>query len=345
MTYRATVEVPSEPRIFSDKRGENPVMLAIHNLAVTAALGTAARLGVFDAVAEGPVSLSLLAQQTSTQPQSLRPILDILVGERLLNYRAKRYALSVEGHGWLHPDSPHCITTVLPWMLDLLKWWGGLYEAMTGAEEYRPYLQGAKQDWLRTVRAEYETSRLHADEVADALALPRTARSVIDVGGGSGWYSAVLCRRNPQLRATVIDEAQSVEIAREIMWETGMDEVVTHEVGDIFTADLGGPHDAALCLSVLNGVPETKVVGLLRRIRASLHPGGVIALMRVERPDADVAQSQAAAAMELFLRLLSGLDAASPQELSAQLTAAGFAPPCVVKLGSPYLRLVVARAL
>ena len=33
-----------------------------------------------------------------------------------------------------------------------------------------------------------------------------------------------------------------------------MDRVVTHRDGDMFTADLGGPHDAALCLPLLRGL-------------------------------------------------------------------------------------------
>ena len=136
----------------------------------------------------------------------------------------------------------------------------------------------------------------------------RADSSALDVAGGHGWYAAALCQRHPSLRATVIDLPGSVAVGREIMRETGMEDRVTHVEGDMFEADLGGPHDVALrsLLQIPDHLTDEQTVALLRtRVRAALRPGGTVAILDMFQPDADQARRSSAAIFRLFFTLTS----------------------------------------
>ena len=75
-----------------------------------------------------------------------------------------------------------------------------------------------------------------------------------------------LCRRHPGLRATIVDLPGSARIGREIVAEAGMADRVHHVEGDMFEADLGGPHDGALCFNIVHHLSPERAKALFARI-------------------------------------------------------------------------------
>jgi tRNA1(Val) A37 N6-methylase TrmN6 len=62
------------------------------------------------------------------------------------------------------------------------------------------------------------TRAQHAGSMGPAVMLARTfdlagAKRLLDVGGGSGAFSIALCQRNPELRATVLDFPNVIDVA------------------------------------------------------------------------------------------------------------------------------------
>ncbi|PRC49425.1 methyltransferase type 12, partial [Mycobacterium sp. ITM-2017-0098] len=104
-------------------------------------------------------------------------------------------------------------------------------------------------------------------------------RSLLDIGGGHGWYSAQLCRRYPRLTATVFDLPGSAAIGREIIAGAGMADRVVHRDGDATTDDLGTGYDAVLCFNLLHHMTAEQTVHLFGRIHTALAPGGTLAVM------------------------------------------------------------------
>ena len=147
------------------------------------------------------------------------------------------------------------------------------------------------------------------------------------------------------LRATVIDQPAATAIGRELTWEAGLDRVITHREEDIFTADLGGPHDAAFCLPLLSGLDDDQTLVLLKRIRAVLQPGGLVVCLRATTR-ADSEPSRTTGWERLFRELVSHIDLPSASRFREQLRCSGFGVPRVqVLAAAPELSVYVARAL
>ena len=98
------------------------------------------------------------------------------------------------------------------------RWWAELDEVTRTAQPAghhdappgRPVLAALHQ---RSARSRPAQRRRGGQEASAA----DESRSLLDIGGGHGWYSAQLCRRYPQLTATVLDLPGSAAIGREII--------------------------------------------------------------------------------------------------------------------------------
>jgi len=327
----------------------DPLTRTMHSLAVARCLGVVARLGLFSELAGTPVELTDLAHRFALRADPLRMMLDVLAGERYLQCRDGAYSIAPAARTWLDPASPTSVTVALSYTLDHWAWWAELQQvAAGGAVATTAPDADDESGWLRRVRSKSEYAQRIAGEMAELIDLPRQAKSVLELGSAHGAYSAALCRRNPMLRSTLIDHPSAIDVGRELMWEAGLDQVVSHRAGDIFTADLGGPHDAVFCTPLMMGFEPDQVMRLLARVRRALQPNGLLITLRWNAagcadnadPDPRVASSQ------LLSRLASRADASSPEEFQAELNAAGFGAPRVHQLGkAPELAVYVARAV
>ena len=132
-----------------------------------------------------------------------------------------------------------------------------------------------------------------------------------------------LCRRHPSLGATVVDLPGSARIGREIVASAGMSERVRHVEGDMFTAELGGPHDGALVFNIVHHLSPAQAQALFARLAGVLVPGAPICVLdlydrpRGRRPDSG-------SLLGLFFHLTSGADTYSQQQVSDWLTSRGF---------------------
>lgn len=198
--------------------------------------------------------------------------------------------------------------------------------------------------WETYIRGQYELARLSADTMSKAIPLPRDSSSLVDLGGGHGLFAAAVCRRHPGLRATVVDLPGSVAVGRKIASEAGITDVVGFVEGDMFLADLGGPHDAVLCCSILHHFSPDRIRALMARARAALRPDGVIAVLDLFHAERE--PSFSAGVFELFFHVTSGMDTPTEEGLSATLIASGFSKPRRRALRAiPDLRLYTAEAV
>lgn len=312
-------------------------------MALSGTLIAAVRTGVTDRLARQPSTAADLAADLGLDPVPTRLLLDCLRSAGHVTSRAGRYRLSRRSRRWLDPDSELSVTRYVAGASDYWGWWSRLDEVTRGgrpaghhdAPPGDPY-------WRRYLYGQLDLARLSADEVARKLPLPGDARSVLDIGGGHGWYSARLCRRHPGLSATVLDLPGSAAIGREIIARAGLADRVRHVDGDATTDDLGRGYDVVLCFNLVHHLTAGQIASLFGRIREALAPGGRLAVMDAFA-EPGRRTSAAATMLGLFVYLSSGSQVHTPAELHGWLREAGFAAPRKVRiLRLPGLAMYVA---
>jgi 2-polyprenyl-3-methyl-5-hydroxy-6-metoxy-1,4-benzoquinol methylase len=296
-------------------------------MALSGVLVAAVRTGVTARLARRPATAAELAADLGLDPVPARLLLDCLRSAGHVTARGGRYQLSRSSRRWLDPGSGRSVARFVAGTADYWDWWSALDQtARAGKPAGHHDAPPGDPYWRRYIYGQLELARLSAGEVAGKLRLPRSARSLLDIGGGHGWYSAQLCRRHPRLTATVLDLPGSAAVGREIIAGAGMADRVRYRDGDAITADLGGGYDAVLCFNLVHHLEQDQIPGLFGRIREALAPGGSLAVLDVF---ADPGRRAPATAnyLALFVYLSSGSRVYTPAQLRGWLREAGFGAP------------------
>lgn len=300
------------------------------------------RLGVFDALAGGPLTEVEAAGRIGADLRGTTLLLEAL---EALGYVKKR-----DGH--------YTVTAMIAKWLPILRGGIGFFEVMLDrfndledsirrggpAIDARHWLDQRPGGWQEFQAGMIAFARIGADEVAAKIGLPRTARRLLDVGGGHGLYSIKLCRRYPQLSATVFDLPQALDAARETAAAEGMTDRIVLQAGDFWVDDLGSGYDAALLFNIIHGNLPEKNVELLRTVAGAVNAGGVVVILDQLTGKVFGAAARAVAALNgLNLFNLAGGQTYAVEEIAEWLRLVGFANPRRIHLRrSPGSGLVVA---
>ena len=234
----------------------------------------------------GPIASDALAAELGTEPGATELLLGALDGLGYLTRGGGGYTLSKRARKWLDPASDTYVGTYIENTGDYWDWWMRLEDVVrTGrGVEIHEFPPGDPHG--NAISAGSSSSpACRRNEVAAKLKVPEQPRSLLDVAGGHGWYSAALCQRHPTLHARVLDLEPSARVGRAIIAEQGMSDRVEHAVGDLLTTDLGGPHDIVLTFNIIHHLDPEQIAELARRVHESLAPGGTYAVLDYFQPD------------------------------------------------------------
>jgi predicted O-methyltransferase YrrM len=154
------------------------------------------------------------------------------------------------------------------------------------------------------------------------------ARTLLDVGGGSGLYSIACLQQHPGLRAVVLDRPEVLKVAAELAGQHGVADRLECRPGDMFRDPLPAA-DVVLLSNVLHDwdVPECRA--LVHRTAAVLHPGGRLLVHDVFLNDALDGPLPVALYSAALFSLTEGR-AYSAAEFRSWLAEAGLTPEPVV---------------
>ncbi|MGI5282051.1 methyltransferase family protein [Nonomuraea polychroma] len=256
------------------RRGEAPApMLDLIGLMACHAIRAARTLGLFDALAAGPLTTDELASAVGAAPDGLDQLLGLLRATGYVEHHEGRHANTPATAAWLCSTSPVDYGRILGmWQAIVEEQWDGLAAAVrsgTPAGGFytwlaaRPELSSAFHDLQRGL-AEWL-----AEEVVSLVPLPEGSKSLLDLGGDHGVYAEAFCRAYPGLSGTIVDGAVTERSAGPLTWRTG----------DLLTADLPGEQDVTVLFNVLHGFGAPDAAALVAKAAGTLRAGGLLVVL------------------------------------------------------------------
>ena len=218
-------------------------------------------------------------------------------------------------------------------MLDqrLYPGWGKLTEAIrtnrptTWDPDRQDSLFAGEDPQLLSVfwEAMHALSTFTARALGAAVDLGRHRR-LLDVGGGSGAFDIELCRRYPNMTATVYDLPPVAPIAAGKVEEAGLSQRIATVAGDFF-ADPGLPagHDTILLSMILHDWAEDRCRAILQKCWAALPSGGHVIIAELLVNDERTGPAPAAL-MSLNMLIETEGRNYTPTEYTRWLHDAGF---------------------
>jgi len=304
-----------------------PVVDTLHAVIVARAVVVATRLGVFEALAEGPGEAAPVAKQLGVHDGGLEKLLNLLVAAGYLRFGKAGYALSPLARKWMVADSPQSLRDSM--LLRVLEW-----QAIDTTEDFvrtgkaldvHDIIRG--DQWVTYQRGMRSLARLTADEVVRRLKLPEGATAMLDIGGGHGAYSVAFCREHPELRATILDLPAAVAAAAPVLAEEKMGSRVVHRAGDALTDDFGDAEwDLIFIAQLVHHFDAATNAAIVRHAADALKPKGRIAILDVLRPASPNARGQTGALLDLYFAITSNSGTWAAGEIVEWFRDAGLKP-------------------
>ncbi len=287
-------------------------------------LMVASRLGVFDALADGPLDAAAVAQRCDTEPHATDKLLGALAGSSYLQVKKGRYSLAPVARRWLLSDGRGSLHDHMDLMFVTWRWLEHYETYVRTGEPLDVHADLSPQEWGSYQRGMRALASLLAPEVALRTPVPRRARDMLDIGGSHGFYSVALCRRHRKLQSTVLDLPEAVAHAGDILAREAMGARVTLQSGDARTADLGeARYDLIYIANLLHHFDDGTNAALLERVARALRPGGVVVVQEIVRHRPGMVGEQPGALGDLYFAALSAAGIYSFDEIAQWQRAAG----------------------
>jgi SAM-dependent methyltransferase len=296
----------------------------------TAALKAAIELDLFRAVGRGPGDVASIAKHCGASERGTRILCDFLVINGVLEKENGRYKHTSSSALFLDPDSPACMASVAhflsrPEVTEPLK---NLADVVRAGRTTLPG-QGTVEDenpvWVEFAEKMAPMMGPMAGPLGAVVLEGRDGpMHVLDIAAGHGLFGIEIAKQNKQAHVVGLDWAPVLRVALKNAERAGVHDRYKMLPGSAFDVEFGGPYDAVLLTNFLHHFDKATCVGLLKKVRGSLKPGGRAATLEfVPNEDRVSPPMPAAFSLTMLTTTVDG-DAYTFSELSRMYTDAGF---------------------
>jgi ubiquinone/menaquinone biosynthesis C-methylase UbiE len=311
------------------------------------ALFAALEIGLFTLLAEGPRTSAALAAETGVARHRLTTLLRALAALGLLiaddeGFRnapaAQRhlvrgaradigeyYRLQVGRH--IYPALTHLDAGI-----------AGRGVAFAGFDE----LMASPDDASAFTIGQHCASLELARKLVERLPMAG-ARTLLDVGAGSGAFSIAFCEHLPELRATLLDFPQTLDVARAYRDEAGLTDRIALVPGNATSTDWPVDQDVVLMSYLLSALTADEADAALAAAHRSLRPGGLLVVHDFMLDDAAPGPTAAALWFVQYLAWRPDAWSFTGGELGDRMAKAGFAPTPAEDVVPETTKIVIAR--
>jgi hypothetical protein len=296
----------------------------------SAALRAAIDLNVFGAIGEGPADAATLAARCGASERGIRILSDFLTIMGLIKKQDGIYSHTPASALFLDPRSPHSLHSMAKFMglMEMKAAYDDLTEIVRSGRTVLPGEGSVEPDNPIWVEFAHSMAPMMAPVAAPLAAIVLAGRTgpvrVLDIAAGHGLFGIEIAKQNPAAHIVAVDWAKVLDVAQENARKAGVSDRFEKLPGNAFDVEFGGPYDAVLLTNFLHHFDVPTCVGLLKKVRAALKPGGVSATLEfVPNEDRVTPPMPAGFSLTMLISTVAG-DAYTFRELEAMHLDAGF---------------------
>ena len=256
------------------------VSLIAFGFMASKALFAALHIDVFTHLAEGAKSCAEISEVTNVPENRIITLMTALGSVGLVARDGERYANSPGAEGFLSRASKYDFGDYLRYQIDqqMYPFLGQLNEVLDGT--LGPDAVDSYQHWMSDpMEAALYSNAQHSGSLGPGGTIARLvdlvgARTLLDVGGGTGAMTIRLLEANPDLQSTIIDFPNVAEIGEGFIADAGLSDRVRYIASNALDAEWPTGQDVILMSYLFSGVAAQEVPRLLQGAFDCLSPGG-----------------------------------------------------------------------
>lgn len=302
---------------------------------------TALRAGVFDLLESEPDAMAV-AERTGWTPRATRMLLDGLVALDLVTKTDGRYRNGDAAKTCLVEGSPNDQRHIMRHRAHSWEGWTDLEGALKRGGATPDTQPGRDPEELRAfILGMADVGRSSAAAMLEKIDLSGRTH-MLDIGTGPGTYPLTFMKAYPELRATLQDLPDVLDIAREQVTAAGLEARVNYRPGDLTIDDLGAGYDFIHISNVVHMLGADNNAALVRRCFDALEPGGMLLIKDfLIDPERTGPPFSLMFALHMLVHTPAG-DVYTRDDAQAWTDNAGFAPGRCIDL-TPDSRLWIAE--
>jgi ubiquinone/menaquinone biosynthesis C-methylase UbiE len=315
------------------------------------ALFAALHIDVFTHLSDGPKALSEVSQSTEIPLNRVTTLMTALTSIGLVNRddNNKTYSNSPAADAFLVKGAKNEFGDYLRYQIDrqMYPFLGQLNEVIDGSlssdavDSYQHWMSNPEE-------AEVYSEAQHAGSLGPGKTLARLvdlshAKTLLDVGGGTGAMSIRLLEAYPNLDSTIIDFPNVAEIGWRFISEAGLVDRIRYIPGNALEAQWPSQQDAILMSYLFSGISGEEVPRLVENTFDCLAPGGSIMIHDFMVEDDRTGPPMAALWQLQHMAFTPDAKSVTPGWLLSQLDGVGFVEAKECEMIPGLTRLVHAR--
>ncbi len=240
-------------------------------------LHSAAELNLFTVLAKAPQTAQEVAAGIGGDVRALSTLMDAVAAMGLLVKEGQTYRCDASAARMLAEDSPETILPMVLHMADLWPRWTRLTHIAKGdAAAMEEFNFGRNPAELRAfIGAMHSIGAPLAKQIVAAVNAG-DSRNLLDVGGGSGTYTIAFLRAVPEMRSTIFDLPEVIEMARERITAEGLIDRTKLVVGSFYEDEFPGGHDLVLISAIIHSNSLEENLDLYQKSFRALKSGSRI---------------------------------------------------------------------
>ena len=299
---------------------------------------TAVELRIFDALENGALTSEEVAARLALEPKAAELLLNALAAVELLHKNAALFSLADTARQYLLRSSPYYVGDMIRFESSLWNCWEKLPEAIRSGKAVRPanmYQDDVNEtETFISAMDSLVKARGDSDVVASVLDWSHVGE-FLDVGSGPATYPIALCKKFPNLHATIFDLPVTLNITRHFIRAAGMEDRIRLIAGDYRKDAIPGDYQVIFLSNVIHGEDYAKNEALIGKLAKNLEPAGRIVIKDHILDDSRAKPAVGAIFSLLMLLTTAGGRCYSFNEIRTWMEAAGLSEVEQINLSSP----------
>jgi ubiquinone/menaquinone biosynthesis C-methylase UbiE len=242
-------------------------------------LFAASELGLFEALADGPVALEALAKHMAVPPRTAAIVAAAMVSLGLIHEDGSLYRNSEAAEAFLAGKAETGLRPFLRF-LDSISYplWQKFIDAVQSGQGQVQFGKfDREQQQVFSAGVEALTARVAA-ALATNYDFSRHQR-LLDVGGGTGSFLLAVLRSCPVLHGTLFELPGACAVARQRLAVQPEGQRIDIIEGNVFSDPLPGDHDVMLVANTVHVFSQAHNLELFKKLRAIATSGGRLLLV------------------------------------------------------------------
>lgn len=322
--------MPASPEV-RDQSDAYALLDLIQGAVITQAISVAAKLGIADVLADGPLSVEDIAKRVGSDRQATHRILRALAGHRVFAFRADGRCENTPLSDKLRDDAQDSMRGFALLMSHPLlhEEWGHLLATVQTGEPNLPKLRGMGALDFFHATPEYAGvffnafGKLSESETDPILAAYDFSQfdTVVDVIAGRGHLLAGILKQAPDVKGVLYDSEVATVDSPALFEAAGVADRLSIEHGG-YLDKLPAGGDAYLFKHIIHDFSEADAVTALQNAREAINPDGKLLVIEYVLPENN--EQHLGHTIDLWLMLMLGAQDRTLAEYTELFAKAGF---------------------